>query len=327
MSKFVISGAPHIHSNDSVSKMMWNVVIALSPVFLVSIYFFGLPALITVCVSVASCLFFEWAITKYLLKKEISVRDGSAVITGLLLAFNLPSNIPIWITIIGALVAIGVAKMAFGGLGNNPFNPALVGRAFLMISFPVAMTTWPVIQPIFGKTGLLDAVTGPTPFGFIKEQLAMGVPMSDITIPNWADMLIGARGGALGEVSVIAVLIGGIYLLCRKVISWHIPVAFIMTVFVFAAILWFINPNEFINPWVHLLSGGLMIGAVFMATDLVTSPMTGVGKLIFGFGCGVLTILIRVWGSYPEGVSFAILIMNAFVPLINKGCKARVFGH
>ncbi|MDR2511749.1 MAG: RnfABCDGE type electron transport complex subunit D [Bacteroidales bacterium] len=329
MSKFVISGAPHIHSDENVHKIMWGVVIALSPTFLMSVYFFGLHALITVAVSVASCLFFEWAITKYLLKKPISVRDGSAVITGLLLAFNLPSNLPFWMTMIGALVAIGIAKMAFGGLGNNPFNPALMGRAFLLISFPVAMTTWPLIKPIFGDNLLFDAVTGPTPFGFIKEQMATGIPMDEImrNVPSWASMLIGSRGGALGEVSALAILLGGLYLLWRKIITWHIPVSFIGTVLVFAAILWFINPNEFVNPWIHILSGGLMLGAIFMATDMVTSPMSRGGQLTFGVGCGLLTIIIRVWGAYPEGVSFAILIMNALVPLINKAFKPRVFGH
>ncbi len=327
MNKLTISGAPHAHSPENVKKIMWGVVIALLPTLLTAIYFFRFDALLTVSVAVASCLFFEWAIQKYLLKTPPSVTDGSAVITGLLLAFNLPSNLPVWMTIIGALVAIGIAKMAFGGLGQNPFNPALVARAFLLISFPVAMTSWPAIRPLFGQN-VVDAMTGPTPLGILKEGLSQGQSLTELMplIPDYAQMLVGARGGSLGEVSAIAILLGGLYMLWKKIITWHIPVAFIGSAFVFACILNAINPEHFINPFVHILSGGLMLGAVFMATDMVTSPMSPKGQLIFGLGCGLLTITIRVWGAYPEGVSFAILIMNAFVPLINRGFKPRVFG-
>ncbi|GHS87688.1 electron transport complex subunit D [Bacteroidia bacterium] len=327
MNKLTISGAPHLHSDNNVSKIMWGVVIALIPTTLTSIYFFGIPALLTILVSVASCLFFEWAIQKYLIKGDPTVRNGSAIITGLLLAFNLPSNIPLWMVMIGALVAIGIAKMAFGGLGNNPFNPALVGRAFLLVSFPVAMTSWPTIHPLFGES-LLDAVTGPTPYGFVKEGLALGKPMEELMnqVPKAMHLLIGQAPGSLGEVSAIAIILGGIYMLWRKIITWHIPVTMLGSVFIFTAILHIIDPTLYVDPFFHLLSGGLMLGAVFMATDMVTSPMSAVGQLIFGAGCGVLTVLIRVWGAYPEGVSFAILIMNAFVPLINQGFKPRVFG-
>jgi electron transport complex protein RnfD len=329
MNKLVISGAPHVHSPDSVKKIMWGVVIALIPTFLTSVYFFGFEALVTISAAVASCLFFEWAIQKYLLKQEPTVTDGSAMITGLLLAFNLPSNLPVWMTILGSFFAIAVVKMAFGGLGKNPFNPALAARAFLLISFPVAMTTWPTIRPLFGDV-IVDAMTGPTPFGFLKEGLAMGIPMSELMeareVPSYASLLLGARSGSLGEVSALAIILGGLYMLWKRIITWHIPVAFIGSAFVFAFVLNSFNPEHFINPWVHVLSGGLMLGAVLMATDLVTSPMSPKGQLLFGFGCGMLTIVIRVWGAYPEGVSFAILIMNAFVPLIDKGFKPRVFG-
>ncbi|GHU86068.1 electron transport complex subunit D [Bacteroidia bacterium] len=328
MNKLTISGAPHIHSDQSVYKIMWGVVIALIPSLLISVYFFGFSALTTVAVAVASCLFFEWAIQKYMLRVKPTVNDGSAVITGLLLAFNLPSNLPFWMTILGALVAIGIAKMIFGGLGNNPFNPALVGRCFLLISFPVAMTTWPVLRPLFGEQVIADAITGPTPFAFIKEQIAAGIPMDVImdSVPSYANMLMGARGGALGEISAIAIILGGLFMLWKKIISWHIPVTFIGSAFIFAGILYCVNPEIYINPFVHILSGGLLLGSVFMATDMVTSPMTNTGKIIFGLGCGVLTILIRVFGAYPEGVSFAILIMNAVTPFINKGFKPRVYG-
>jgi electron transport complex protein RnfD len=251
------------------------------------------------------------------------------MITGLLLAFNLPSNLPVWMTILGSFFAIAVVKMAFGGLGKNPFNPALAARAFLLISFPVAMTTWPCIRPLFGDA-VIDAMSGPTPFAFLKEGLAMGIPMSELMeareVPSYASLLLGARSGSLGEVSALAIILGGLYMLWKRIITWHIPVTFIGSAFVFAFILNAASPEQFINPWVHLLSGGLMLGAVFMATDMVTSPMSPKGQLVFGLGCGVLTIVIRVWGAYPEGVSFAILVMNAFVPLIDKGFKPRVFG-
>jgi electron transport complex protein RnfD len=319
-----------MHSPDNVKKIMWCVVIALMPTWVTAIYFFGFEALVTISVAVASCLFFEWAIQKYLLKQEPTTSDGSAVITGLLLAFNLPSNLPIWMTILGSLVAIGICKMAFGGLGKNPFNPALAARAFLLISFPVAMTTWPNATPLFGN---IDALTGPT----ILAHLSEGIPL--VTDNLFDHLFRGSHGGSLGEVSAIAILLGGLFLLWKRIITWHIPVTFMASAFVFVFILCAINPelfkiqlehnlmnNALSMASVHLLSGGLILGAVFMATDYVTSPMSPKGQLLFGFGCGMLTIVIRVFGAYPEGVSFAILIMNAFVPLIDKGFKPRVFG-
>lgn len=320
-----VSGSPHVHSGESVKRIMWDVNIALIPMLLTAILFFGLDALFVCLVSVVSCILFQWLIEKFLLKTPTSISDGSAIVTGLLLAFNLPSNLPLWIVIIGALVAIGIGKMSFGGLGKNPFNPALVGRVFLLISFPVQMTTWPTAKGICnifaGSTP--DAVTGATPLAAFKEAVKSGATNFDL--PSFADAFLGHMGGSLGEISALAIIIGGIYLLCRRVISWHIPVSFIGTAFVFGAILWLVNPQMYMDPVHVILSGGIMLGAVFMATDMVTSPMSKWGQVVFGIGCGLLTIIIRNWGSYPEGVSFAILLMNACVPLINKGFKPKRF--
>lgn len=305
---------------------MYSVVIAMLPMFLVSIYFFGLNALRVVAISVASCLLIEWLIQKYMIKGPNTISDGSALVTGMLLAFNVPANIPWWMLVIGAAVSIGIAKMSFGGLGKNPFNPALVGRVFMLISFPVAMTTWPVPHPVFSNT-VLDAVTGPTPLGILKEGLAQGLTVEEITKNiDYIDLLIGNRGGSLAEMCAIAILIGGLFLIIRRVIDWQTPVIIIATVAIIAGICWLINPAQYVNPLYHILSGGLLLGAFFMATDMVTTPMTMGGKIVFSIGVGALTIIIRLWGAYPEGMSFAILIMNAFVPLINKGFKPKRFG-
>ena len=274
-------------------------------------------------ISVAACVLVEWLIQKYLIKGPCTIADGSAIITGLLLAFNLPSNIPAWMIIIGAIVAIGIGKMSFGGLGNNPFNPALVGRVFMLISFPVAMTTWPMPNPIFSDT-VLDAVTGPTLLGHIKEGLSQGIAASDLIIYENIQGFI--YSGSLGEISSIAIIIGGLFLIFRKVIDWQTPVIIIATVAIISTICWLIDPVQFVHPMIHIFGGGLMLGAFFMATDMATSPMTMKGKVIFAIGVGALTIIIRLWGAYPEGMSFAILIMNAFVPLINKACKPTRFG-
>ena len=250
-----------------------------------------------------------------MLKTKPTIHDGSAIVTGVLLAMNLPANIPFWMVILGALFAIGVAKMSFGGLGNNPFNPALAGRVFLLISFPVAMTTWPVPSPL--SITYLDAATGATPLSTLKG--------SHAEIPQLLDLLTGNMGGSLGEVSAVAILLGLLYLLVRKIITWHIPVSILLTVAVFTGILYLANPEEFASPTFHLLTGGLMLGAVFMATDYATSPMNKRGMVIYGVGIGVITVVIREFGAYPEGVSFAILIMNAFTPLINHYIKPRRF--
>lgn len=313
---FIISPSPHIHSHDSISKNMYGVLIALIPAFLVSLYYFGLGAFIVTLVSVASCVLCEFLIQKFLFKKAPRIWDGSAIVTGVLLAFNLPSNLPVWIIIMGAIVTIGVGKMSFGGLGNNPFNPALVGRVFLLISFPVQMTSWPLPAPF--NTAYMDAETGATPLAIIKGHVGQ--------LPDTINLLIGEMGGSLGEVSAIALLIGFIYMLVRKIITWHIPVSMLVTVFIFTGILYLINPEKYASPLIHLLSGGLLLGAIFMATDYVTSPMTTRGMLIYGTGIGIITVVIRVFGAYPEGASFAILIMNAFTPLINIYSKPKRFG-
>ncbi len=312
-----ISGSPHVHSDESTKKIMWRVNLALVPMLLCGIAYFGLNALLISLVSVVCCCLFQWLIEKYLLKVPTTVCDGSAVVTGLLLAFNVPATADmIWLIAIGAVVAIGVGKMTFGGLGKNPFNPALVGRVFLLISFPVQMTTWPTVGKWFPMS--LDTTSGATPLGIFKES-----GLSDM--PSLMDAFLGHVGGSFGEVSAIAILIGAIYLLCRKVITWHIPVAFIGTAFIFSGILWLCNPEQFLNPVMTIFTGGIMLGACFMATDMVTSPMSKMAQLIFGFGCGLLTIIIRNWGAYPEGVSFAILLMNAVTPLLNRWCKPARF--
>lgn len=329
MDKLIVSLSPHAHGTDSVERNMWGVVIALIPALLVSFAFFGLGSVVVCLTSVAACVFFEWAITKYMLKEEPTLTDGSAVITGLLLGMNLPSNLPLWIIIIGALVAIGVAKMSFGGLGHNPFNPALVGRCFLLVSFPAQMTSWPVIGQL---TSYTDAQTGATPLAVMK----MAIKNNDASLlnqlPDAFSMLIGNTsaanmgGGALGEVCALALIIGLCFMLWRKIITWHIPVSILATVLVFTGLLHLANP-VYANPLHELLSGGLMLGAIFMATDYVTSPMTHKGQIIYGIAIGFLTVVIRDWGSYPEGMSFAILIMNGFTPLINHYIKPKRFGE
>ncbi len=315
-----ISGSPHVHSDESVKKIMWSVVLALVPAFLVSVYYFGLPVIVLTAVSIGCCVLFEYLIQRFMLHQKPSVNDGSAVVTGLLLAFNVPSNLPIWIMVIGALVAIGIAKMPFGGLGHNPFNPALVARVTLLIAFPVQMTSWPVPSPLW-SLHFADAVTGPTTLGLIKE----GGDLSQL--PTYANMLLGQMGGSFGEVSAIALLIGAGFLLWKRIITWHIPVSFIATVFVVAGIFHLVNPEVYVNPFIHLLAGGLILGACFMAPDMVTSPTSPWGVVVFGCGCGLLTIIIRLFGAYPEGVSFSILLMNAVVPLINKGFKPKQFAQ
>ncbi|UKK73565.1 RnfABCDGE type electron transport complex subunit D [Segatella bryantii] len=327
MGKLIVSLSPHAHGNDSVERNMYGVIIALIPAVLVSLYYFGIGSAVVLLTSVAACVFFEWAIAKYMLKTKPQVLDGSAMLTGLLLGMNLPSNLPLWIIILGALIAIGVGKMSFGGLGNNPFNPALVGRCFLLVSFPAQMTSWPTV----GQLGsYLDAQTGATPLSVMKEAIKTGDASLLDKLPDTFTMLLGnpANGmgaGTIGEVCAVALLLGLIYMLVKKIITWHIPVSILCTVFVFSGLMHMINP-VYANPVYELLSGGLMLGAIFMATDYVTSPMTKKGQLIYGVAIGFLTIVIRNWGSYPEGMSFAILIMNGFTPLINHYMKPKRYG-
>lgn len=315
--KLYISTSPHVHGGDSIEKNMHWVITALLPAFIASVIIFGLGAFIVTATSVLSCILFEWLINRYLLKRSSStLGDGSAIITGMLLAFNLPSNIPLYMIVMGSLVAIGIGKMAFGGLGNNPFNPALVGRVFLLVSFPSRMTSWPVPHQMLVYS---DAVTAATPLGLMGYQ--------NDSLPSYLDMFLGNTGGSLGETCALALLIGFAILLWRKVITWHIPVSILLTVAVLTGIMWLVNPVTYADPLTHLLSGGLMLGSVFMATDYVTSPMTKSGMVWYGIGIGFLTVVIRLFGSYPEGMSFAILIMNAVTPLINNWCKPKRFGQ
>lgn len=312
--RIIAAPSPHIHGAESTRRIMGDVVLALLPALLVSVYVLGWRVLFVTAVSVVACVAFEYLIARFLLKRRATIGDLSAVVTGLLLAFNLPTGIPWWIVVIGALVAIGIGKMTFGGLGCNPFNPALTGRIFLLIAYPVQMTDW--------TTGVPDALTGSTILADVKSGL------TSVSEVDFVAMLGGHMNGSMGEIGSFALILGGIYLLCRRVISWHIPVAVLGTMAIFGfclaigdggAALWQL-------PLFHLLAGGALLGAIYMATDYSTSPMTHCGMLIYGVGIGLLTMIIRVWGAYPEGMSFAIFIMNAATPLINKYCRPKRFG-
>ena len=322
-----VSPSPHGHSQESTRKLMLGVVIALIPALLTSVYYFGYGAIIVTGTSVISCILFEYLIQRFVFKKPVSVTDGSALVTGLLLAFNVPSNLPVPIILTGSFVSIAIAKMTFGGLGNNPFNPALVGRVFMLISFPVKMTSWPVPGGL--TSGYTDAVTGATPLAIVKEGLKNGEPIQKLLeqVPPPAKMFLGNMGGSLGEVAAVALLLGLFWMLYKKIITWHIPVAVTGSLALFTLILWLINPDKNASPVFHLLTGGVLLGAIFMATDYVTSPMNPRAMIIYGCGIGLLTVIIRVWGAYPEGISFAILIMNAFVPLMNQYIKPKRFGE
>ena len=308
---------------------MYGVIIALLPAFLVSIFYFGLGMIIITATAVISCVLFEFLIQRYLLKKKSSISDGSAIVTGILIAFCLPSNIPLWLVVLGSLVAIGVGKMSFGGLGTNPFNPALVGRVFLFISFPVHMTSWP--EPIINRFVYTDAATGATPLSIVQNGLKGGDTINVILprIPDYMDMLLGKMGGSAGEVAAAALLLGFSFLLIRKIITWHIPVSFLASfgilVFLFGGLRFGAGVGDG-NVIFHFLSGGLFLGAFYMATDMVTSPLSRRGMIIFGVGIGFFTFLIRFYGSFPEGVSLAIILMNVFVPFINRYTKPRRFG-
>lgn len=324
MEKLIISPSPHIHSGDSVESNMYAVIIALIPACLVSLAQFGLGALAVMAVSIGVCVLVEWIICRYLLRCEATITDGSAILTGLLLAMNLPSNLPFWIVAIGALMAIGVGKMSFGGLGGNIFNPALVGRVFLLIAYPAQMTLWPEVGQLASYT---DATTGATPLGLMKAMISDPSSASSLSeqIPSQLNLLLGINAGSLGEVSTLALLIGLAYLLYKRVITWHIPISVLLTACLFGYLMHFINPI-YPTGLFHLTTGGMMLGAVFMATDYVTSPMSKSGQLVYGCFIGLLTVLIRLFGAYPEGMSFAILIMNAFTPLINMYLKPQHFG-
>ena len=319
MNRLTISISPHIHTSTTIDRCMWNVVIAMLPALAVAIWTFGMPALMVTAISVAACLLTEWAVTRFMLHRPCTLANGSALLTGILLAFNLPSILPWWMVIIGAVVAIGIGKMSFGGLGCNIWNPALVGRVFLLVSFPAAMTTWPD-----GVPSAFDGTTGASTHASTGATLLTHLNSSE-AVPSLADydlldMVFGHMNGSLGEVGGIAILIGLAYLLLTKTVTWHIPVSMLGSAALFS---WALGGN----PLLDLFAGGLLLGAVFMATDYVTSPMTRKGQLLYGFMIGFITIIIRRYGAYPEGVSFAILLMNSFVPLINRYFRPAVFGE
>lgn len=327
-----ISTAPHLTTSRTTPVLMRDVVIALIPALIASVLFFGLNALLVIATSVAACVMFEYLFGRYVFKTGNSTHDWSAVITGLLLAYNLPSSMPILMILIGAFMAIVVAKLCYGGLGKNLFNPALVGRVFLFISFPVQMTHWP--RPEFLNFLSSDAQTGATTLGILKHLDAQtsataltGGQHSLNELPGYWQMFSGNIGGSLGEVSALALLLGLLYMLYRRVITWHIPFYYIATVFILTSVLYLSTDDVRYEPVTHLLSGGLMLGAIFMATDYTTSPMSKNGQILFAIGCGLLTVIIRLYSAYPEGVSFAILIMNAFVPLIDKFARPRFYGQ
>ena len=315
-----VNVSPHIRDGDSVPRIMWDVVVSLAPALVVAFFLFGLPVARVMAVSLAGCLFFEWAFLK-LRGRESTISDGSAAVTAMLLALNLPPSSPWWMVLAGSFVAMVLGKQIFGGLGHNPFNPALLARVFLLISWPVQMTTW-------SPPGGLDTISAATPLGVYKTGLitsgGIAPALADYSL---MDFFLGVQGGSLGEVSAAALLLGAAYLLFRGRITWHIPVTFIGTMFAFCGLFWILDPGRYMDPVFHLFTGGLILGAFYMATDMVTTPVTRKGMLIFGAGCGILTAVIRLWGTYPEGVSFAILLMNSVTPIIDRYTRPRRFGE
>lgn len=323
MAKLTVSLSPHFQSPVTTRVLMNDVLIALAPAVLVSLLFYGWNFFMLLMVSVATCIACEFVIENYLLGKDIPSISATCL-TGVLLALNLPPAAPWWVAFLGSIAAIGIAKMCFGGLGQNIFNPAIFGRVFLLVSFPAVMTTWAAPAGWLG----VDAFSGATPLAAINEGLRQGIPASQIIADNnlsgW-HMLFARAGGSAGEISALALILGFVYLLVKKVIRPHIPLAILGTVVVLTSIFSLINPEQFTGPLFNLFTGGLLLGAIFMATDYVTSPMAPLGMIIYGVLIGLLTVLIRYFGSYPEGVSFAILLGNMATPLINKYCKPRRF--
>jgi electron transport complex protein RnfD len=327
--KLIISVSPHIKSEDSVRKIMWTVNLSLAPALLVGIYYFGMRAAFVTLICIVSCLFSEWLVEK-MTSREKTLGDGSAFITGLLLGMNLPPSAPIYIPIVGSFVAVAITKQLFGGLGFNIFNPALVGRAFVLITWPRAMTTWTAPSVGFAQ---VEAKTTATPLGILKEE-GLGQLLEEFGTKAdlYKDLLFGYHAGSLGETSVIALLIGAAILLIKRYITWHIPFSYLGTVALMAWVFGGSDPEtgKFMffagDPLIHLLSGGLMLGAFFMATDYVTAPSVRSGQIVFGVGCGIITMLIRLKGGFPEGVMFAILLMNCFTPLIDRSMKSKTFG-
>jgi electron transport complex protein RnfD len=321
--QFILSSSPHIHSGESTPRIMYSVVAALVPAVSVGVYLFGPRALWIILLSVVVALATE-AGAQRMMGRQVTISDGSALVTGILLALNLPPTVPWWLVVVGSAIAIVIGKQIYGGLGYNPFNPALVARVILLISFPVQMTTWVKPSPLF--SGVADAVTTATPLGAMKTHLMVKGTLEGFTMGDLWNPFIGNMGGCIGETSVIALLIGAGFLLYRGYISWHIPVTFIGTVFILSGLFWLINPGQHMNPLFHVLTGGLVLGAFYMATDMVTSPVTYPGMMIFGAGCGAITIVIRLFGGYPEGVSYSILLMNAATPLIDRYTQPKTFG-
>jgi Na+-translocating ferredoxin:NAD+ oxidoreductase subunit D len=329
LEKTVLRSSPHAQSTESVSKVMWTVVLALAPAVLAALWFFGLKALVVILLCVVGCLAFEYIGLRLRMDHSKAMRfvfDGSAVVTGVLLALNLPASSPWWLVLVGSLVAMLLGKHVFGGLGQNIFNPALVARVFLLLSFPAQMTAW-TMPGGAGDFTKLDAVTTATPLGMIKaDGLAAFVQWTQDSGTTLWSLFSGHVAGSLGETSVLALLIGGLFLMWKGYVRWQIPVSYIVTVFAFTGIMWLVNPNYYASPVMQVLSAGLFLGAFFMATDMVTSPISEKGMLIFGIGCGVITASIRLFGAFPEGVSFAILIMNGLAPMIDRYTKPVTFG-
>jgi electron transport complex protein RnfD len=318
-----MSSSPHVHSGETTDRIMRAVIYSLLPACAVGVYFFGWPALLVLVLSVVGCVVTE-AVCQRLMGQAATVADGSAVLTGVLLALNLPPTAPWWLTLLGAVIAIAIGKQVYGGLGANPFNPALVARVVLLISFPVQMTTWSAPAPLGSG---LDLVTAATPLGEWKNAVMLTGQMPDtLRQAGTLDYLLGNMPGCVGEISALALLLGAAYLFWKKILTWQIPTAYVGSVVVLSGLFWLVAPDKYPSPLFHLVTGGLVLGAFYMATDMVTTPVSTSGMLVFGLGCGVLTVLIRLFGGYPEGVSFAILLMNAATPLIDRYCRPRTFG-
>lgn len=322
--RLIVSLPPHEKGDVTVTRIMWTVVAALLPTTIMGVWYYGIRALVVTLTAVAASVAVEYVITRFFFKStNTSVADGSAVVTGMLLAYNVPASIPLWQIIVGSIVAIGVAKMAFGGIGNNPFNPALIGRAFMLASFPVQMTTWPV--PGAARLSWnLDALTAATPLGLLEEGGAEVI--SSGSLPGYWDLFVGNVGGCIGEASASAILLGGLFLLWKGYIVWQAPVFYLAGLAGVTGIFWLVDPTSYADPLYHMLAGGAMLGAWFMVTDMTTSPMSVWGKALFAVLAGILAGVIRLVGGFPEGVSYSILIMNAFVPVIDRHVKPRRFG-
>ena len=327
--KLSVSTSPFLKDSDTTPKIMMTVVYTLIPIVLVAIYYFGLAALLVILTAIISCMFTEWLFNKPPDRLK-SLKDGSALITGLLLALTLPPGFPLWMVFLGGVVAIGMGKAMWGGLGQNIFNPALLGRAFLQAAFPTAITTW---SPPDGRYMALRGTNGAMPFFQTEnvDAVTSATPLSQMKFDhlptNTLDLLLGSTGGSLGETCAFILILAGIYLLIKKIINWRIPLSILLTVTVFSGVFYAINPEIYPSPTFMILSGGLLLGTVYMATDLVTSPITPKGTWIFGIGIGLLIVLIRIWGGLPEGVMYAILFMNMSTPLINRFTKIRTYGH